>query len=146
MITPYLKGTVQCYQLCISFVSLPVLITSFCLKKSDMHHTAASATTIYRILLITLALPPKAQAITSNWNNPTSPQLSPPTSSMKRAILSSIITVTVLPFNVNACDFASHTHSFSIITAKKNIMLVLNAQKKRKIGKNNQKYHKTIKI
>ena len=43
-------------------------------------------------------------------------------------------------------DFISHTHSFSIVTAKKSIILVENAQKKRKIRINNQKYHKTIKI
>ena len=83
--------TVSIYQLFILSLSLPVLIISFCLKNTEMHHIAASATTIYRILLITLALPPNAQAIMSNPNRPTSPQLIPPTSNIKSAILSSIV-------------------------------------------------------
>ena len=57
-------------------------------KRSDMHHTPASATTVYMILLMIESAPPPIQATRSNEKRPTLPQLRHPIIEIIRAILS----------------------------------------------------------
>ena len=62
----------------------------FSLKRSEMHHTAESATRIYTTLLRIAPVPPKSHATRSKLKMPTSPQLRPPTIRSANAILSII--------------------------------------------------------